>query len=670
MINLPICYLGNQLDPVWKTCVKILGPSDVLPIPDHIEWMYLDYETTSERLNVASINPHSDSIDDSVDGTSGELHRDCKICGVSVLFDDEPSPYYVPVRHAYLDDNGEYQYRNSNLPNIQPERVYDWLRILMRKAKIWANQIIKYDFHVQFNEAGIIPTCKLIDTANVGKLAAFPERFNYNLTELMRLIDIDIYPYEERVKAFLGKKLKDYGLVPPDIMAPYAGVDTLSVRKIIRELYTKTKEECSRVMELEEKIIPLLIQMEQIGVRTDLKKCQYDCEKLLPRQARRIKKIKQLSGFNGFRPDKEASVYELFVDVLGWDMPFTKKSVEKLEKGLIKSEEANLSFGYDAIIRHYDKNPRLVTYWLNYQEDDKLLNSFTFPYLERHTSSDGRMHCSFNQLVRTGRMSCTAPNMTQLSKRSKEYILPFDDDYVLVDFDLSQIEFRMIIHYIQNQKAINAYRADPKTDFHTWVSLMCGIPRDAAKNINFMLGYGGGKKKCVAMLSEHPDIVKTLKTREEIEARAYEVYSTYHRTLPELKSTSYRAGDVLKSRGFVRTLLGRRRYLPYEFHYKSFNSVSQGSAADFHKDITRRLQKFISMDCLLQAVIHDSWVFSIKKNRVNELVPLIKREIEKPIEGVEFSVPIVSEFGISAKNWRDCGKKIAKNSLDYWRTAV
>ena len=75
------------------------------------------------------------------------------------------------------------------------------------------------------------------------------------------------------------------------------------------------------------------------------------------------------------------------------------------------------------------------------------------------------MHPDYNQTVRTGRMSCRRPNAQQLSKEAKELILPFDNQH-FVSFDESQVEFRLIVHYIQDSKAIEAFNENPDTDFH------------------------------------------------------------------------------------------------------------------------------------------------------------------------------------------------------------
>ena len=671
MIQLPINYLGCQLDPNWNTYVNLYGPDDELPLLDTIDILQLDLETSSGDPKKASINPHSENYDE----TSGNLHRGCNILGIAGVFNDDKIPFYVPVRHYYLGENDEKLLRAS-CPNIPVQKVYTWLRELFKRTKVWWNHNIKYDAHVIKNELGFFPRCKLIDTLTRCKLGPFEERFEYGLTSMMRLFGKDISVYEDEIKKYLPPRSgkKDYALVPPDCMGVYAAVDVLAVQfirnllfKIAPDIFGNNSSENTvyphPVVELEDAILPMLITMEQIGLNVDIKKCAKDWENINKRQLQRIKYIKAKSGIEFFDPSKKASQKELFCDTLGLKIDFTTNSLEKYEKGEITEGQMKYSFGYASLMKHYKKYPRIINAWNKYQEDEKLLTSFTIPYIEKHVTSDGLIHFWLNQLVRTGRMSCSSPNTQQLPPRAKEYIIPYNEDYILVDFDLSQIEFRVIVHYIENKAALEAFKNDPKTDFHTWVAEMCGIPRKPAKNINFMLGYGGGRGKCIAMLQELPEIIGSLSSQDLINRRANEVYDSYHRTLKELKPNANRAAAVMRDRGYVQTLLGRRRYLPFMFAHKAFNSVCQGSAADIQKMITLRLKKFIGVDCLLHCLVHDSWLFSIKKDKAAEYISEIKHEIEQPLHfydsrnnkiEVPFSVPIVCDFGTSTKNWKDC----------------
>lgn len=634
----------------WNTYVKILGPNDELPIPNSFKRIYLDYETTSGDIKKTSLNPHGEN---------------CKILGVAVLFNDEPVPYYVPVRHTYIDYDGERKPRD----NYNLEKIYDWLRLIIGNAEWWINQNIKYDVHVQVNEFGLYPKCRLADVMNLTKLSEFPEEYNYNLTNIMKMFYRNIEHYEDALAPYKEGN-KDYGLIPPDILGPYAAVDVLSVRYIHDNI--KIHADCADIVETENQILKELIRMEQIGVRINIEQIGRDWDRLIPAQEKRLARIRQIADYPDFDPSKEASKKELFIGRMGWDIDVTKNSKEVYEDtGDV--DDLRASFSKITLLKHRHKNQELVDTWLAYARDQKILTSFIVPYIEEHTQSDWLIHCNFNQIVRTGRMSCRNPNLQQIprilddpeSTNVKKYFIPYNPDYLLVEFDLSQIEFRVIVHYIENERCLQAYQNDPTTDFHTWVAGICGIGRTPAKRMNFMLGYGGGKKKTVAVLCELPEIVSAFSTQHEIAEYASNIYETYHRNLPELKINARAASSVYRTRGYVKTLFGRHRNLPKNFKFmpgdkqgaianRGFNTTCQGTAADMQKKITLRLRKYISQDCFLHLLVHDAWLFSIKKNRADELIPAIKAEIERPFEEVEFKVPILSEMKSSEISWGDC----------------
>jgi DNA polymerase I-like protein with 3'-5' exonuclease and polymerase domains len=349
----------------------------------------------------------------------------------------------------------------------------------------------------------------------------------------MKLFGIDITPYEKVIKQFLGTKLKDYGLIPTDLMATYAAVDVLSCRYIHRNI--KIHSECSRVLEMEHSLLPLLIQLEQVGLHVDFNQLIKDWHEINLSQLERIRKIKALAGLDVFDPSKKKSLKELFCDKLGWELNWTDKSYEKF---LNTGDESDLAESYskESILKHRKENPELVDTWRDYQRDEKLRDSFIIPYLEQHIDDNWLIHCSFNQIVRTGRMSCRTPNMQQLSKRAKTFVLPYTEDYVLVEFDLSQIEFRLLVHYINNIPGIKAFNENPKTDYHQWIGDECSVVRDIAKRVNFGTGYGAGKARVCEILSNEQSFLNSL-NGELAEVRASNIVDKYYATLPELKPT-------------------------------------------------------------------------------------------------------------------------------------
>ena len=126
-----------------------------------------------------------------------------------------------------------------------------------------------------------------------------------------------------------------------------------------------------------------------------------------------------------------------------------------------------------------------------------------------------RIHTSFNQAgTATGRLSSTDPNLQNIPIRTEDgqkirhAFVPSTPDGWILSSDYSQIEFRFIIHYINNKKIIEDYKQNPRIDFHNWVAEMCGITRSPAKNINFCIGFGC--RPSAIELVENPDILRGL----------------------------------------------------------------------------------------------------------------------------------------------------------------
>ena len=274
------------------------------------------------------------------------------------------------------------------------------------------------------------------------------------------------------------------------------------------------------------------------------------------------------------------------------------------------------------------------------------LTHFIEPY--RELNVDGVLHSNYNQIVRTGRMSCREPNSQQLDEATKKLIHP-RPGFEFVSNDLSQIEFRLIVHYLENQAAIKAYVENPNTDFHTLMAEKCNIGRRPAKTVNFGMGFGMGKRKLIASLLAHGSA-----------AEAEKIYNDYHEALPELKPNSRRATAKAMRVGYVSNLFGRRRHLDKQIAHIGFNSVVQSTAADLLKAATVRLDEAIEACGLSEAIhivasVHDETLFEIDQKILGDArtIPALVRMIETVPNGVSLSVPIRSSVGISANSWAE-----------------
>ena len=170
-----------------------------------------------------------------------------------------------------------------------------------------------------------------------------------------------------------------------------------------------------------------------------------------------------------------------------------------------------------------------------------------------------RIYCSFNPMgTVTGRFSSQYPNLQQVPARDPELgpmirslFLP-EENHDWVACDYAQQEPRVLVHYASLKLMETAmslqkeYLNNPKTDFHSMVASMANIPRKQAKTINLGLFYGMGNKKLAGELGLELD-------------QAYDLFNKYHSKVPFVKELSKQVSHVASCRGYIKTLLGRKR---------------------------------------------------------------------------------------------------------------
>jgi DNA polymerase I-like protein with 3'-5' exonuclease and polymerase domains len=270
---------------------------------------------------------------------------------------------------------------------------------------------------------------------------------------------------------------------------------------------------------------------------------------------------------------------------------------------------------------------------------------------------------------------------------AKELVIP-PEGYGIVSADLSQIEFRVIVHYLENERCCSAYRRNPWTDFHIWVAKSVPTKRKPAKTLNFMLGYGGGKKKTVAVLSQNKDLVGELiaiverdasippehkleAARHACELKATKVYDGYHRLLPELKPTTRAAMYACMNRGFARNHYGRRCYKTKEAAWAAFNTVCQGTAGDLFKDRLIGLRDDVP-EFLQTAVVHDQVVGLLPLETLqreayfnggnDETLRRITKTMNSPSRPLR--VPIRTGIGWSDHSWAEAQSDACEQKFD------
>ncbi len=256
------------------------------------------------------------------------------------------------------------------------------------------------------------------------------------------------------------------------------------------------------------------------------------------------------------------------------------------------------SFNKKALEKYSPLEPELIETINKFRKEKKYLSSFLDVLKKEHVK--GVVHARFNQNVRTGRMSCSKPALQQQTERSKKLFHP-PEGYSFISADASQIEFRIIVHYIDDKAAIEAYRNNPDNDYHVWVADLCHVDRTTGKNINFAMAFNAGKGKTLQMIG---------KGRTLHEATV--IYNTYHQKLPGIKKTSQEAMNVVMTRGYVRNAFGRERRIIAKKSYTAFNSIVQSTAADFCKYKLVIVAMTNTENLIPVCIVHDELVCLVK----------------------------------------------------------
>lgn len=621
--------------------------------------LFLDLETTSFNKKQGATNPWK--------GTW--------VLGVCVKTEETPA-YYVPVNHV----NEAY--------NVPLSELQKWLIevVFTEERHWWVNHNIKYDAHVLHNAAGIKTEITMYDTLDLAKLLD-SDRMRYGLDALsFDWLKEDINKYEHAFTPFLKDKkgnwvCKDYAYIPPDIVAEYGCQDVITNEKLWYYIIERMPESSKPLVEVSSQLVTAFLDIERQGMPIDLTACKIAEATALSKMVNSQTRLKEIVGYE-VEPHKNADCFDVLCNHYGLPV------LDWTEEGEDEDGEhaGNPSFNAKALKKYKalpDCPDEVIDCMLSFRRMKTFLSYFIEPWKILH--DNGLLHGDYNQTVRTGRMSCRQPNMQQLMMEAKVLVVP-PPGFTIISIDYSQIEFRVIGHYIRDENVIKSYNENPYTDFHNWVRDMCVVDRDSAKTSNFLMGYGGGQKKLISQLilvdtlvkdiwrlmnedpqfGELPPETQKQKFTDAAIKRATEVYHTYHDTLPGIKRTSREAMNKAIEQGYVTGWFGRQRKLGRNFAHKAFNSLCQGTAADLLKERLVSLYwwlRFNNPEVKMLGAVHDECVLICPTELVtDELLDqccFILEDVTRP-----FRIPIRTSAGVSDVNWYRAGKDDAPRLFD------
>ena len=560
-----------------------------------------------------------------------------KLVGLSFSW-EHGTGHYVPVCGP------------SGSQYLSCERVLPALKPILedpRVKKVGHN--LKYDVAVM-REAGVHVRGIELDSM----IAAFlidASRMQYGIDRLaLDLLNFKKVPTSDLIGK--GRSQLSMDWVELNRIACYAAEDA-DIALRLADVLGKRLDELPALRklndELETPLIDVLVEMERNGVAIDPAILKEQSGVLGERIIELREKIHSVAGreFNIDSPKQLEQV--LFGDL-------------KLPSG--KRTKTGFSTDVQVLERLAAKHelPRLI---LDYRSLVKLKNTYLDNLTDYVSPVDARIHASFNQTgAATGRLSCSDPNLQNIPIRTDEgrrirlAFVPGDrQKNVLLTADYSQIELRILAHFTQEPALMKAFEADE--DVHRAVAAeVFGVPmeqvtreqRGYAKIVNFGIIYG----------------VSAYGLSDRIEGLSVQaagaLIATYNKRFPGIQRFFRQCVREAQDKGYVETILGRRRPIPdinsgvlQQRNYAeraAINSVVQGSAADLIKQAMLNVHSRISRDrrpsrLLLQ--VHDELVFETPADQVEQEAAMVREEMTR---AMKLSVPLKVEVGWG-KNWQE-----------------
>lgn len=507
-------------------------------------------------------------------------------------------------------------------------------------------QNMKFDFAVLANY-GIVIKGPVFDTMLAHYLIEPDMRHNMDL-----LAETYLNYSPVSIETLIGKKGKlqtSMRSVALDEIKEYAAEDADITLQLRNELEPKLKEAGALKIfnEIEMPLVPVLAGMEAAGVKLDSLALNEFSKELHLEIIKVQEEIWNQAGVD-FNIASPKQLGEILFERLKID--------DKPKKTATKQYQT----GEDVLQKLIHKHP-IVQLVLDFRGLTKLKSTYvdTLPLLVNPVT--GRIHTSYNQAVAaTGRLSSTNPNLqnipirTERGREIRKAFVPRNEEYTLLSADYSQIELRIIASMSNDEAMKEAFRQG--LDIHTATAAnIYGLKieevdrdmRRKAKSVNFGIVYGIS----AFGLSEQLGI-----PRKE----AAEIIEQYFATFPGIKRYMDSTMSSAREKGYVETLLGRRRIIRDInsangvmrgfAERNAINAPIQGSAADMIKiamiNIHNEFQKQ-NLQSRMTMQVHDELVFDVYKPET-EVVKQIVGELMQ--NALPLDIPVLVEMNTGI-NW-------------------
>lgn len=563
--------------------------------------MLIDTLEKLERVKPSLLACTDPCVDTETTGLSifgnAERARDVVI-GIAV--DDGREAYYFPFRH-------------SGGPNLPMECMDFFRQYLSDSHRTYGGWNYNYDLHMMaFDGVDIAPNFEdamlavhlLNENEPDFKLKSTADRYHIGDGSLQEsILEEKVYAKCQQLgldcsrspNAQNNTKSMMYVLSPEDV-EPYACDDVRLTRGILDMVRPALKHfQLYDIWKQVNYYSYIITLMEHTGMHIDptiIKRYQLEA---VDKYAEAQKMLNEAAGYD-LNPNSSKKVCE-FLRVASSAAEKLQEVIDAGGKGADGAKLVQVARGWKSVDSRY----------------------YT-PYLQAMDDANN-LHCSLNLIgTYTGRLSCSNPNLQAVAKHTDVFkvkdVFTARPGFVMAQADYKQAEMRLVTHYTQDPLMKELIKNN--ADLHSETANRLGIPRQAAKRLNFSVIYGIGAKH----LSE------SLRVDLPV-ARDY--LEKYHGLYPGFRKLMYQCEDFAKEYGYIQMWSGRLRHfnVAEADPHKAMSNLIQGGVAEIVRvAISRLFPAMADIGARMLMQVHDSIIFEIPETQINVALPTIQLIME------------------------------------------
>ena len=508
-----------------------------------------------------------------------EIILDCETTGLRWWAGDLP----IGIALGYRDGRARYlPFRHAG-GNLDEETMKRWARRELRDKLVYLFNG-PFDINMMYMW-GVDLEAQGCTVSDIGNYAALLD--DHRVSSTLDSIARDCLG-AGKVEGIDTRRMAEYHAAE---VTSYAETDVVLVNELRDFFWPKLDaEDLQRARKLEDDCIYVTCEMMRNGAPLDVEKLDSWVAKSEQDYYECLWKIHKLTGLK-INPRSPLDQQRLFdhikVPSPTWIDP---KGDGKAKVTFRKDKLQDLNHPVIKILYHTKRLASLRSkYLVKYQDEIKKHGRLIYSLHQMPIDDEGGTKFGRYSSSGFGGDTRDGINVQQVAGKKQQASVKGDEDlegYVIRELfvpesglwlsgDANQVEFRFFAHYGKPPHVLEAYKKDPRTNFHKVVQAMIQeikeISYERTKDCNFAEIYG-------AQLSTVAEMIGL----SEKEARPFD--TAYHKALPEVRELLDKASNLAESRGYVKTMMGRRaRFSWIEPKYPALNRVIQGSAAEENK---------------------------------------------------------------------------------------